>query len=141
MQPPRFASYFEAQNNGCTDGASASAPLLGTFTGDAQPPMLSAHRLPRYFLCAPFLTAFARGCLRPGSTGRDMYIAFDTDHGNYGLTTAGTHEDPGFYADWHFAAHLENAGICASDWEGAALNCPPRSKTAASSRLVLGACW
>ena len=70
-----------------------------------------------------------------------MYIAFDTDHGNYGLTTAGTHEDPGFYADWHFAAHLENAGICASDWEGAALNCPPRSKTAASSRLVLGACW
>ena len=67
-----------------------------------------------------------------------MYIAFDTDHGNYGLTTAGTHEDPGFYADWHFAAHLENAGICASDWEGAPLNCPalwqpPRSKTADSS--------
>ena len=59
-----------------------------------------------------------------------MYIAFDTDHGNYGLTTAGTHEDPGFYADWHFAAHLENAGICASDWEGAPLNCPTLWQTA-----------
>ena len=40
------------------------------------------------------------------STGRDMFIQFTTDHGNYGITTAGSHEDPGFYADWCASYHL-----------------------------------
>jgi hypothetical protein len=32
------------------------------------------------------------------STGRDMYVHFETDSGNYGLT--GTTASPGFYAEW-----------------------------------------
>ena len=76
------------------DGTDANAPVLGEFTGDNTPQLVS-------------------------STGRDMFIQFTTDHGNYGITTAGSHEDPGFYADWHFAVHMDNTGICASDWTDA----------------------
>ena len=76
------------------DGRDGNAPVLGEFTGDHTPPLVS-------------------------STGRDMFVQFTTDHGNYGITQAGSHEDPGFYADWHFAAHLDNMGICASDWTDA----------------------
>jgi hypothetical protein len=32
------------------------------------------------------------------STGRDMFVQFTTDNGNYGLT--GTTATPGFYAEW-----------------------------------------
>ena len=53
------------------DGRDANAPVLGEFTGDNTPPLVS-------------------------STGRDMFIQFTTDHGNYGITQAGSHEDPGF---------------------------------------------
>ena len=34
------------------------------------------------------------------STGRDMFVRFVTDEGNYGLT--GTTDDPGFWAEWQF---------------------------------------
>ena len=54
------------------DGPDANAPSLGEFTGDSTPPLIS-------------------------STGRDMFVQFTTDHGNYGITSAGSHEDPGFY--------------------------------------------
>ena len=52
--------------------ASGELVSLGEFTGDSTPPLIS-------------------------STGRDMFVQFTTDHGNYGITSAGSHEDPGFY--------------------------------------------
>lgn len=36
------------------------------------------------------------------STGRDLYVRFVTDAGNYGLT--GTTSDPGFWMEWQFIA-------------------------------------
>lgn len=63
------------------DGGDANAPLLGEFTGDSTPPLVS-------------------------STGRDMFIQFTTDHGNYGITQAGSHEDPGFCECLTTPAHL-----------------------------------
>ena len=74
---------FEAQSNGCTDGASASAPLLGTFTGD--------------------MTDAVAGPDSVTSTGRDLFVRFKTDVSNGGIPIGyGTRQ--GFFAEWAFIA-------------------------------------
>ena len=69
------------------DGNSAHAPLLGHLTGDVTDDRLQADT---------FTT-----------TGRDMFVRFVTDEGNYGLT--GTTDDPGFWAEWQF---IEDGADC-----------------------------
>ena len=72
------------------DGADASAPLVGQFSGLDIPDAIQ-------------------------STGNSLYVLFETDTGNYGLNTAGVRADPGFYADWHFIqqiVELAGSGIC-----------------------------
>jgi len=43
------------------------------------------------------------------STGRDLFVRFVTDAGNYGLT--GTTSDPGFWMEWQF---IEDGAECMS---------------------------
>jgi hypothetical protein len=62
------------------DGRNAHAPLLGHITGDVTDDRIQADTFT--------------------STGRDMFVRFVTDEGNYGLT--GTTDDPGFWAEWQF---------------------------------------
>ena len=45
------------------------------------------------------------------TTGRDMYVRFATDAGNYGLTN--TIASPGFYAEWSV---LDNGQECDTDF-------------------------
>lgn len=75
-------------NGGCGDyveiydGRDASAPLLAHVTG---------------------AVTDARGAQDSfTSTGRNMFVRFVTDTGNWGLT--GTTDDPGFWLEWQFIA-------------------------------------
>ena len=67
------------------DGPNARSPVLGKFSGTDNPPPMQ-------------------------STGRDMFVRFQTDAGNYGFQVAGVSDDPGFYADWHFIQMVEAGG-------------------------------
>ena len=69
------------------DGINAHAPLLGHITGDVTDDRLQADTFT--------------------STGRDMFVRFVTDEGNYGLT--GSQDDPGFWAEWQF---IESGASC-----------------------------
>jgi hypothetical protein len=68
------------------DGRNKNAPVLGHFTGDTTDVALKRDTVT--------------------STGRDMFVRFVTDEGNYGLT--GTTSDPGFWAEWSFIADAED---------------------------------
>lgn len=70
--------------NGCDfldiyDGRNANAPLLAHWTGQPTDQVLGGDTVT--------------------STGRDMYLHFTSDAGNYGLT--GTTGTPGFYGEWN----------------------------------------
>lgn len=67
------------------DGRDANAPLLGHVSGTMTDSFSVDGSVANY---ADSFT----------STGRDLYIRFTTDVGNYGLVT--TTADPGFYATW-----------------------------------------
>eukprot|EP01052_Picozoa_sp_SAG31_P001665 SAG31_NODE_56_length_29726_cov_41.443312_15_plen_465_part_00 len=61
------------------DGRNADAPLLGQLNG------------------MPADAVYQQDTFT--STGRDLYVRFETDSGNYGLTN--TLSSPGFYAEWN----------------------------------------
>jgi hypothetical protein len=70
------------------DGTSADAPLLGRINGQPTDAVLARDS---------FTTP-----------GRDMYVHFTTDSGNYGLTNSGA-TPPGFYAEWQI---IKEGGEC-----------------------------
>ena len=70
------------------DGTSADAPLLGRINGQPTDAVLARDS---------FTT-----------TGRDMYVHFTTDSGNYGLTNSGA-TPPGFFAEWQI---IKEGGEC-----------------------------
>ena len=61
------------------DGRDANAPLLAALNGQPTDQILAQDTVT--------------------STGRDLYVHFETDSGNYGLT--GTTATPGFYGEWN----------------------------------------
>lgn len=69
------------------DGRNSHAKVIAKVTGDITDSRISADSFT--------------------STGRDMFIRFTTDAGNYGLT--GTTDDPGFWLEWN---HVKNGGTC-----------------------------
>jgi hypothetical protein len=69
------------------DGRDANAPLLARVTGQPTDQVLTRDSFT--------------------STGRDMYIHFTTDAGNYGLT--GTTSTPGFYGEWQI---IDDGAAC-----------------------------
>lgn len=69
------------------DGPDTSSPIIGVFSGQDLPRPIQ-------------------------SSANTLTIRFETDSGNYALGQ--THEDPGFYVDWHFTDHIvtQGDGIC-----------------------------
>ena len=85
---PQTCEDFGSQEEACDwvfvyDGRDASAPLLGTFTGD--------------------MTDAVAGPDSVTSTGRDLFVRFKTDVSNGGIPIGyGTRQ--GFFAEWAFIA-------------------------------------
>jgi hypothetical protein len=79
---PQYIGHSCDENGGdfleIYDGRDATAPLLARVNGQPTDQVLLQDSFT--------------------STGRDMYIHFTTDSGNYGLT--GTTATPGFYGEW-----------------------------------------
>lgn len=83
---PQYIGHSCDENGGdfleIYDGRDATAPLLARLNGQPTDQVLMQDSFT--------------------STGRDMYIHFTTDAGNYGLT--GTTSTPGFYGEWTIIA-------------------------------------
>lgn len=79
---PQYIGHSCDENGGdflyIYDGRDDTAPLLAQLNGSPTDARLAQDTFT--------------------STGRDMYVRFTTDSGNYGLT--GTGASPGFYAEW-----------------------------------------
>ena len=72
------------------DGRDATAPLLAHWTGQPTDSVLGGDTVT--------------------STGRDMYLHFTSDVGNYGIEAAGALEStPGFYGEWQVIDHLSHS--------------------------------